>query len=181
MTRKITQKTRRVAVVRRKNGKTPTSTPKTAKNAQKTRNTAKSKKTVPIEDVECFDFVDWLNKFAPDVVYAHVANESRSSKKDAAIRGRKLQRMGQKRGVWDYELFVPIYDVDGEIGTYQELRIEMKRQRGGGSTVSKEQKDWKQVSEAAGSPTASCYGADDAIQFVQQTAQRIQFDDDEVF
>ena len=178
MPRKITQKTRRVAVVRRKNGKTPTSTPKTAKNAQKTRNTGKS---VPIEDVECFNFVDWLNKYAPDVKYAHVANESRSSKKDAAIRGRKLQRMGQKRGVWDYELFIPIYDVDGEIGTYQELRIEMKRQRGGGSTVSKEQKDWKKVYESAGIPTAICYGADEAIKFVKQFAQRIQFDDDEVF
>lgn len=181
MPRKITQKTRRVAVARRKNSKTPTSTPKTAKNAQKTRNTAKSKKTVPIEDVECFDFVDWLNKFAPDVVYAHVANESRSSKKDAAIRGRKLQRMGQKRGVWDYELFVPVYDVDGEIGAYQELRIEMKRQRGGGSTVSKEQKDWKKVYESAGIPAKVCYGADEAIAFVKEYAQRIQFDDDEVF
>ena len=181
MTRKITRVKPRKTVLTRKNGKTPTSAPKTAKNAQKTRNTAKSKKTVPIEDVECFDFVDWLNKFAPDVVYAHVANESRSSKKDAAIRGRKLQRMGQKRGVWDYELFVPIYDVDGEIGTYQELRIEMKRQRGGGSTVSKEQKDWKKVYESAGIPTAICYGADDAIKVVKQFAQRIQFDDDEVF
>lgn len=178
MPRKITQKTRRVPVVRRKNGKTPTSTPKTAKTAQKTRNTGKS---VPIEDVECFNFVDWLNKYAPDVVYAHIANESRSSKKDAAIRGRKLQRMGQKRGVWDYELFVPIYDVDGEIGTYQELRIEMKRQRGGGSTVSKEQKDWKKVYESAGIPTKICYGADEAIKFVKQFAQRIQFDDNEVF
>lgn len=154
---------------------------KTPTTPRKTRNTANSKKTVPIEDVECFNFVDWLNKFAPDVVYAHVANESRSSKKDAAIRGRKLQRMGQKRGVWDYELFVPIYDVDGEIGTYQELRIEMKRQRGGGSTVSKEQKDWKKVYESAGIPTAICYGADEAIKFVKQFAQRIQFDDDEVF
>lgn len=178
MTRKITRVKPRKTVLTRKNGKTPVSKPKTAKTAQKTRNTGKS---VPIEDVECFEFVDWLNKYAPDVVYAHVANESRSSKRDAAIRGRKLQRMGQKRGVWDYELFVPIYDVDGEIGTYQELRIEMKRQRGGGSTVSKEQKDWKKVYESAGIPTAICYGADEAIKFVKQFAQRIQFDDDEVF
>lgn len=181
MPRKITQKTRRMAVVRRKNGKTPTSTPKTAKNAQKTRNTTKPKKTVPLEDIECFAFVDWLNKYAPDVKYAHVANESRSSKKDAAIRGRKLQRMGQKRGVWDYELFIPIYDVDGEIGTYQEMRVEMKRQRGGGSTTSKEQKDWQKIYDAAGIPNKICFGADEAIKFVKQFAQRIQFDDDEVF
>lgn len=181
MTRKITRVKPRKAVLTRKNGKTPVSKPKTAKNAQKTRNTAKSKKTVPIEDVECFSFVDWLNKYAPDVEYAHIANESRSSKKDAAIRGRKLQRMGQKRGVWDYELFVPIYDVDGEIGTYQELRIEMKRQRGGGSTVSPEQKQWQKIYDTAGIPTKICYGADEAIAFVKQFAQKIQFDDDEIF
>lgn len=181
MTRIITCVKPRKTVLARKNDKTPTPTPKTVKNAKKTRNTAKPKKIVPLEDVECFNFVDWLNKFAPDVVYAHIANESRSSKKDAAIRGRKLQRMGQKRGVWDFELFVPIYDVDGEIGTYQELRIEMKRQRGGGSTVSEEQKDWQKIYDAAGIPTKICYGADEAIAFVKQFAQKIQFDDDEIF
>jgi hypothetical protein len=89
--------------------------------------------------------------------------------------------MGQKRGVWDYELFVPIYDVDGEIGTYQELRIEMKRQRGGGSTTSTEQRKWGKIYERAGIPTKVCYGADEAIAFVKEYAQRIQFDDDEVF
>lgn len=181
MTRKITRVKPRKTVLMRKNSKTPVSKPKTAKTAQKTRNTAKSKKTVPIEDVECFDFVDWLNKYAPDVEYAHIANESRSSKKDAAIRGRKLQRMGQKRGVWDYELFVPIYDVDGEIGDYQELRIEMKRQRGGGSTTSAEQKRWGKIYDAAGIPTKICFGADEAIAFVKQYCQKIQFDDDEIF
>lgn len=154
---------------------------KTPKTPAKTRNTGNHKKIVPIEDVECFNFVDWLNKYAPDVKYAHVANESRSSKKDAVIRGRKLQRMGQKRGVWDFELFVPIYDVDGEIGTYQELRIEMKRQRGGGSTTSAEQKEWGKIYDAAGIPTKICFGADEAIAFVKQFAQKIQFDDDEVF
>ena len=178
MTRKITRVKPRKTVLTRKNGKTPVSKPKAAKTAQNLRNTNKK---VPIEDVECFDFVDWLNKFAPDVKYAHVANESRSSKKDAAIRGRKLQRMGQKRGVWDYELFIPIYDVDGEIGEYQEIRIEMKRQRGGGSTTSKEQKDWQKIYESAGLPCKICFGADEAIAFVKQYVQRLQFDDNEVF
>lgn len=181
MATKKTASARRVGVRTAKKVSTPVRRPKTPRTPTRTRNTAKPKKTVPIEDVECFDFVDWLNKFAPDVKYAHVANESRSSKKDAAIRGRKLQRMGQKRGVWDYELFVPIYDVDGEIGTYQELRIEMKRQRGGGSTVSKEQKDWQKIYDAAGIPTKICYGAGEAIAFVKQFAQKIQFDDDEIF
>lgn len=178
MARKITRVKPRKAVLTRKNGKTPASMPKTRENALKMRNTGNS---VPIEDVECFDFVAWLDKYAPDVKYAHVANESRSSKKDAAIRGRKLQRMGQKRGVWDYELFIPVYDVDGEIGDYQEIRIEMKRKRGGGSTVSQEQKDWGKIYETAGIPTRICYGADEAIEFVREYAQKLLFDDDEVF
>ena len=75
MTRKITRVKPRKTVLTRKNGKTPVSKPKTAKTAQKTRNTGKS---VPIEDVECFEFVDWLNKYAPDVVYAHVATKRSS-------------------------------------------------------------------------------------------------------
>lgn len=181
MATKKTASARRVGVRTKKKVSTPVRRSKTPRTPSKTRKTAKPKKTVPIEDVECFDFVDWLNKYAPDIEYAHVANESRSSKKDAVIRGAKLRRMGQKRGVWDYELFVPIYDVDGEIGTYQELRIEMKRQRGGGSTTSTEQRKWGKIYERAGIPTKVCYGADEAIAFVKEYAQRIQFDDDEVF
>lgn len=181
MTAKKTASARRVGVRTAKKVSTPVRRSKTPRTPARTRKTAKTKKTVPVEDIECFNFVDWLNKFAPDVKYAHVANESRSSKKDAAIRGRKLQRMGQKRGVWDYELFIPIYDVDGEIGTYQEIRIEMKRQRGGGSTTSQEQKNWGKIYDAAGIPTKICFGADEAIAFVKQFAQKIQFDDDEVF
>lgn len=181
MANKKTAVKRVVRVRTVKKASRPVRRAKTHKTPAKTRNTGNHKKIVPLEDVECFNFVDWLNKYAPDVKYAHVANESRSSKKDAVIRGRKLQRMGQKRGVWDFELFVPIYDVDGEIGTYQELRIEMKRQRGGGSTTSAEQKEWGKIYDAAGIPTKICFGADEAIAFVKQLAQKIQFDDDEIF
>lgn len=141
---------------------------KTAKIAKKTRNTAKPKKTVPLEDAECMVFVEWLERFAPDVEKAHIANESRSQRRDAAIRGAKLKRMGQSRGVWDYELFVPVYDIDGEICDYQELRIEMKRRRGGGSTTSPEQRRWGKVYETAGIPHKVCFGADEAIAFVKE-------------
>jgi hypothetical protein len=96
--------------------------------------------------------------------------------------GAKLQRMGSKNVVYgDYELFIPIYDVDGENWHIPRNTIEMKRQRGGGSTTSKEQKDWQKIYDAAGIPTKICFGADEAIKFVKQFAQRIQFDDDEVF
>ena len=76
--------------------------------------------------------------------------------------------MGVERGVWDYELFIPVYDVDGEIGDYQQLKIEMKRQRGGGSTTSPEQRAWGKIYKAAGIPCRVCYGAQDAIAFTTE-------------
>ena len=84
---------------------------KTPARPQKTRSTAKkTKKDVPIEDDECIEFHNWLK--ARDIDHTHIPNESRSSKKDAAIRARKLQKMGLSRGVWDYEIWVPIYNCD---------------------------------------------------------------------
>ena len=55
------------------------------------------------------------------------------------IRGAKLKRMGQSKGVWDYEIFVPFRGITGHIDAYQEVRIEMKRRKGG--TVSEDQKE----------------------------------------
>lgn len=166
----------RVVVRKPKNGKIPVQRVKPAKNAQKTRNTAKK---VPIEDDECINFANWLR--GRDIPFAHIANESRSSSKNAAIRGAKLKRMGQSAGVWDYEIFVPIYDVDKEIGTYQLLKLEMKRQRGGGSTTSPEQKKWGKIYESTGIPCRVCFGADEAIAFVSEYWRDPRFDDDEVF
>lgn len=146
-----------------KDGKTIVSKPKTLQKARKRPNTAKK---VPLEDHECIKFAAWLAK--RQIPATHIPNESRSSKRDAAIRARKLKMMGVSRGVWDYEIFVPIYDIDGELATYQQIKIEMKRQRGGGSTVSKEQKDWGKIYESAGIPCKICYGADEAIAFVEE-------------
>lgn len=148
---------------RPKDGKTIVSKPKTRQNAIKRPKTAKK---VPLEDHECIKFAAWLAKH--QIPATHIPNESRSSKRDAAIRARKLKIMGVSRGVWDYEVFVPIYDVDGDLAEYQLLKIEMKRQRGGGSTVSKEQKDWGKIYELAGIPCKICYGADEAIEFVSE-------------
>lgn len=111
-------------------------------------------------------FARWLRREHPEVKFTHIPNESRSSSKNAMIRAKKLRDMGVERGVWDYELFVPVYDVDGEIGDYQQLKIEMKRQRGGGSTTSPEQRAWGKIYQAAGIPCRVCYGAQDAIAFV---------------
>lgn len=124
----------------------------------------KASDVVPLEDDECVAFSDWLK--ANNIPAAHIANESRSSSKNAMIRGAKLKRMGQAKGVWDYEVFVPIKGVTGAVDCYQQLKIEMKRRKGG--TVSPEQKEWKKVYEMAGIPCRVCKGAEEAIAFVSE-------------
>lgn len=118
----------------------------------------------PLEDDECVAFVEWLR--LNNIPHAHLANESRSSSKNAVIRGAKLKKMGQSKGVWDYEIYVPIKGVTGHVDCYQQLKIEMKRRKGG--TVSPEQKEWKKVYELAGIPCKICKGADEAIAFVNE-------------
>lgn len=116
----------------------------------------------PLEDDECIAFSQWLN--LNGIPHAHIANESRSSSKNAMIRGAKLKRMGQSKGVWDYEIFVPIRGVDGHVDCYEMIKIEMKRRKGG--VVSPEQKTWGSIYELAGIPCKICKGADEAIAFV---------------
>ena len=82
---------------------------------------------IPLEDDECIIFANWLR--VNNIPHAHIANESRSGSRSAMIRGAKLKRMGQSRGVWDYEIFVPVYGVDKTIDDYQLIKIEMKRKR----------------------------------------------------
>lgn len=129
----------------------------------------------PLEDDECIAFHQWLE--LRHIPHAHIANESRSSSKAAIIRGAKLKKMGQSSGVWDYEVYVPVYGVEGTIDDYQLLKIEMKRKYGG--TVSPEQKAWKKVYETAGIPCKVCKGAKEAIAFVEQFIYNE--DDEQVF
>lgn len=117
----------------------------------------------PLEDDECIKFHQWLA--LRDIPHAHIANESRSSSRSAMIRGAKLKRMGQSAGVWDYEIFLPIKGITGEIDDYQLIKVEMKRRKGG--TVSEEQKKWGKIYETAGIPNKICRGADEAIEFVK--------------
>ncbi len=120
-------------------------------------------KIVPLEDDECIAFTYWLRM--NNIPAAHIANESRSSSRNALIRGAKLKRMGQSKGVWDYEVFVPIKGITGAVDCYQQVKVEMKRQKGG--TVSPEQKQWGKIYELAGIPCKVCKGADEAIEFVK--------------
>jgi hypothetical protein len=128
---------------------------------------------VPLEDDEAMVFADWLR--AQRIPHTHVANEIGGSTQAAKVRALKAKRMGQTAGVWDYEVFLPIYDIDGEIGSYQEVRIELKRTKG--STTSSAQKEWGKIYEMAGIPCAICKGAEKAIDFVEAIKKEINGED----
>ena len=125
---------------------------------------------VPLEDEEAVAFADWLR--ANHIPHTHIANEIGGSTKTAKLRAIKAKRMGQTAGVWDYEIFLPIKNVFDEVDAYQEIRIELKRRRGG--VVSETQKRWGKIYEWAGIPCAVCKGAEEAILFVEKTIKEIE-------
>ena len=124
---------------------------------------------VPLEDDEAAVFADWLR--AMHIPHTHIANEIGGSTKVAKVRAIKAKRMGQTAGVWDYEIFLPIEGVDGEVDAYQEVRVELKRTKGG--AVSPAQKKWGEVYDKAGIPCAICKGAEEAIKFVKSIIEEI--------
>ena len=124
---------------------------------------------VPLEDDEAIAFADWLR--AQHIPHTHIANEIGGSTKTAKLRAIKAKRMGQTAGVWDYEIFIPILNVFGDVDAYQEVRIELKRTKGG--TTSPAQKKWGEVYELAGIPCAVCKGAENAIEFVRSVIDEI--------
>lgn len=128
-----------------------------------------NKGTVPLEDEEAVVFAGWLS--CQQIPHTHVANEIGGSTKSARLRALKAKRMGQTAGVWDYEIFIPINNIFGEVDAYQEVRVELKRIKG--STTSEAQKRWGEVYRLAGIPCAICKGADEAIKFVQKIIQEI--------
>ena len=127
--------------------------------------------TCPIEDVECKNFHDALDGVS--IPHEHIPNESRSSKRDAAIRGRKLKMMGVSKGYWDYDVYVPVLDVDGKVGSYELIKVEMKRAEKKLSTVSPEQRSWGRIYEKAGIPCKICYGAEQAWEYVASVYEDI--------
>lgn len=122
------------------------------------------KNFVPTEYEECKIFVQWLR--LNNIPHSHCANESQSGSRNAMIRGAKLKAIGQSRGVFDYDIYVPIKGITGAIDCYELIKIEMKRRKGG--TVSAEQKSWMKIYEKAGIQCKICKGADEAIDFVQK-------------
>lgn len=127
------------------------------------------KTPTPKEDDEAVIFATWLSMMR--IPHSHIANEVGGSTNSARMRAIKAKRMGQTPGVWDYELFIPIENIDGEIDAYQEVRVELKRKTGG--RISEAQKEWGKIYELAGIPCAVCKGADEAIKFVDNIRKEI--------
>lgn len=125
----------------------------------------------PIEDVECQVFHNWLELYGID--HEHIPNESRSSKRDAYIRGKKLKSMGVSSGYWDYDVYIPMLDIDGEVGGYELIKIEMKRAKKSLSKVSEDQKRWGKIYKGAGLECFICYGAEEAEARVCEVYERI--------
>lgn len=128
----------------------------------------------PIEDVECKNFHDWLEE--RDIPHEHIPNESRSGTKNALIRGKKLKSMGVSSGYWDYDIYIPVCDVDGTLGGYELIKIEMKRAKKSLSTVSAAQKKWGKIYELAGIAHYICYGAEEAEKVVEDAYERINME-----
>lgn len=125
----------------------------------------------PIEDIECEVFHNWLELYG--IPHTHIPNESKSQTKAAIIRGAKLKRLGVSSGYWDYDVYIPALDLDGEVGSYELVKIEMKRAKKSLSKVTEGQKKWGEVYELAGFECYICYGAEAAEEVVSEVYERI--------
>lgn len=125
----------------------------------------------PIEDIECEVFHNWLELYG--IPHTHIPNESRSSKRDAVIRAKKLKRLGVSAGYWDYDVYVPVVDVDDTVIGFELIKIEMKRAKKSLSTVSAKQKWWGNIYDMTGIECYICYGAEAAEQVVSEVYERI--------
>lgn len=132
--------------------------------------TGKLTKNYPTEEQEQKAFVDWLN--AKHIPHHHSPNEGGFGNQQSRYRGAKMKRLGASKGFWDLVIFIPIEGITGSVDAYQQVMVEMKRQKGG--TVSPEQKEWGKIYEKAGIPCKVCHGAEEAIKQVQKWTKEIK-------
>lgn len=123
----------------------------------------------PTEEEEQKAFVDWLN--AKKYPHHHSPNEGGGGRQNA-IRGAKMKRLGMSKGYWDLVIYIPVKGITGTIDSYQQVMVEMKRQKGG--VVSSEQKVWGRIYEKAGIPCRVCKGANEAIKFIEEIKEEIR-------
>ena len=96
---------------------------------------------VPLEDVECENFHLWLE--ARNIPHTHIPN-------------------------WDYDIYLPVFDISDKVAGYVLVKVEMKRVKG--STTSPAQKDWGRIYRKASIPCAICKGAEEAEKYVLKVA-----------
>ena len=89
----------------------------------------------------------------------HVGNESGG--KSSSQWGQKLNDLGRKKGVSDWQVQVPI-------GKYHGLIIELKREIKSASTLGKEQSDYLVNQQSLGYYVAVCYGYKAALHVIDQ-------------
>lgn len=127
---------------------------------------------VPTEEDECIAFYDWV-QLQPDIrrdVF-HIKNGGSLKKKQVSskgqiklisLEGKRLKRMGVKKGVFDYFMQIPNR-------YYHGLYIEVKRTKF--YVISQEQKDFQVQAIARGFAALFCFGADHAIRAVKEYLQ----------
>jgi len=105
---------------------------------------------IPTEEAECYALADYLR--FKNMTFCHINNEmyTRSWKQKT----RQL-KMGTAKGFPDYLIIV-----NGKL-----IAIEMKRTKN--SVTSPEQKKWLEQLNEAGVPAQVCFGASQAIAFIE--------------
>jgi hypothetical protein len=89
--------------------------------------------------------------------FTHIGNESNGGNKQAMIRGAKMKRQGQSPGFPDYCIIV----------NNVLIFIELKRAKKSLSRVAPEQREWLTALASTGAECAICYGASEAIEFIE--------------
>ena len=117
----------------------------------------------PSEAQEQKKLAEYLD--AVGVLWCHVPNE-----RSEAVQARRLSGQGVKAGVPDVLIFERVYAKPSDL-IYVGVAIELKRQRGpkGGKPgkVSERQRDWIDDLCARGWAARVCWGADEAIDWLE--------------
>lgn len=110
----------------------------------------------PTEDQEQSAFVQWLR--LKRILFTSIPNESKRS----IVYGAKLKRLGMSKGAPDLIIFDRSADLEAK--GYLGLAIEMKSMTG---KMRPEQNAWLDSLEKAGWATTVCYGARQAVEFME--------------
>lgn len=115
--------------------------------------------TTPLEEQEQIALAQFLDLYLPPYSWCHVPNGGMRHKATAG----KLKAQGVKAGVPDVLIFTHFWF---ELHEYSGLAIELKRVKVG--QVSVDQERWLASLALKGWHTATCYGAESAIELVKR-------------